>query len=57
MEWISVEDRLPEPDSECIVYDGDDVFGDGYYADEFIRLEGFVLYGITHWQPLPPPPA
>lgn len=66
MEWISVEDRLPElPYQYCIVYNEN-----GYM--EFQRaiwnqkLSCFVLYDpskyeklilhVTHWLPVPTPP-
>jgi len=71
MKWISVNDRLPEDDTN--------VMGYGYWDSEIDRLDdfrstGYVNYdggtweiiggayytawlnGVTHWMPLPEPP-
>lgn len=57
MTWISVKDRLPEDaDEYLIVVDGKTYFG--FYStafDEWWR-DNQVVYGVTHWQPLPAPP-
>ena len=59
MEWISVEDRLPDDMVEVLV------IADGNMAIAFHRKgtwsseDAWLLYDhdITHWQPLPPPPV
>lgn len=54
--WISVEDRLPEPvDGEKIL-----AYGDGYCFE--CELEDHVWTNLggdefTHWMPLPEPPC
>lgn len=68
-EWISVEERLPEPNEECLVSErvGDRVVIDlgelVQYCDG--RIFGWMTTNdwnegegckITHWMPLPEPP-
>ena len=68
-EWISVEERLPEPNEECLVSErvGDRVVIDlgelVQYCDG--RIFGWMTTNdwdegegckITHWMPLPDPP-
>ena len=58
--WISVKERLPENDTEVMLYDTDCGIVFGWYDDE---REDFVaefispLDAVTHWQPLPEPPT
>jgi len=61
MEWIKVEDSLPNIRQECILTNGDYVYygslgKDGY----FYQIEDFYKMrqenDITHWMPLPKPP-
>ena len=56
MEWISVEDRLPENDDYVLVHylfeDMPIVFVDRYRNGAFAETDMY----ITHWAPLPPPP-
>ena len=61
-EWISVKDRLPEKNVNCIVhYRHAYCDNDGYWAIGFCCYDGekFLFdpaYKITHWMPLPQPP-
>jgi hypothetical protein len=64
MEWISVEDRLPEQDGKYLVYDfGSDAgviyFEAGYWLehDAYWGWTAMTIQSyITHWMPLPKPP-
>ena len=66
MEWISVEDRLPEEGHQvlCFGYDGDlpDQFtgelNKGYcpVTGHFEYVEMYNGSVATHWMPLPEPP-
>jgi hypothetical protein len=53
--WVSVEDRLPNPEQEVIIYFND-------YGHDIIRYdvfeEDFATYSthVTHWMPLPEAP-
>jgi len=55
-EWISVADRLPEG-RVLVACNGGNMIGVGKYKSS----EGWSLYTgvgtITHWMPLPEPPA
>jgi hypothetical protein len=63
MEWISVEDRLPDNGDSIIGYSSLDerVEGGEYsyclfqkYHCLYFSREGYMV--ITHWMPLPEPP-
>jgi hypothetical protein len=64
MEWISVEDGLPEQDGKYLVYDfGGDlhvICFEGSYWKENDDYWGWCSMStqsyITHWMPLPKPP-
>ncbi len=71
MEWISVEDRLPEPNKPYINVDGHRVVNAtkelivcghdngvwvDYFDDEDLNEERLLELGVTHWMPLPEPP-
>ena len=59
-EWTSVKDRLPEKGDYYLVTDGEVVFQLGYsIAGLWTSNDGNPepISGITHWQPLPPPPT
>lgn len=62
-QWISVEDRLPEPDTEVLAY----IPADGYfrvkpyfavlryYCEDFCRKDGTTAHP-AYWMPIPNPP-
>lgn len=61
MEWIKIEDRLPNQPMKCLVYDEGDNMFIAYYEhtlgcwsnyDEEYNFTG----AVTHWMPLPEPP-
>ena len=60
--WISVEDRLPEENVNCIVhYRHAYCDNDGYWAIGFCCYDGekFLFdpaYKVTHWMQMPEPP-
>lgn len=62
-EWIPVDDRFPEEKATCIVHykhaycDNDDYWEIGicFYDGEKFRIG--CAYKVTHWMPLPQPPA
>lgn len=58
--WISVKDRLPEEEFECLVVCGDKWVEIGYYHEggQKWAIDGaFCADGyVTHWMPLPTPP-
>ena len=61
-EWISVKDRLPGKNVNCIVHyrhayfdtDGYFAIGSCYYDGEKFQIG--LAYKVTHWMPLPEPP-
>lgn len=59
MEWISVEDKLPEYGKEVLTYSE----GFGVTTDYLKTSSKFTAdhissnWPVTHWMPLPPPPA
>lgn len=63
MNWISVEDRLPEKDQDVLyffevtgVHSGKYLgIHDGYEC--FGGDKGWLCGDVTHWQPLPAPPT
>lgn len=68
MEWVSVEDRLPEDDTMCLVARtliGDEPLIDYAYYEEGFQFPYTLIEcdkyndkytDVTHWQPLPEPP-
>ena len=60
MEWISVEDRLPEDYQHILTYDGNCVEPGVFYEKsgffELDKYESDPLWAVTHWMPLPKPP-
>ena len=61
-EWISVKDRLPGKNVNCIVHykhaycNNDDYWAIGscFYDGEKFQIG--LAYKVTHWMPLPEPP-
>ena len=62
--WISVEERLPLEDGQCVLCAVKDYWGvavcEGCYSKVSNRIwpndEDCVLDEVTHWMPLPEPP-
>lgn len=60
--WISVEDGLPEPEVDVLVWVVDERDGDALQAidcyDPVSYVNSWLVYRhrVTHWQPLPEPP-
>lgn len=73
MDWISVEDALPELGAEVLVYCPRKECRKVTALARFIRYEGsqdfywdndypgkgnmHLAESVTHWMPLPPPPS
>ena len=61
-EWISVKDRLPEKNVNCIVHyrhaycDNDGYFAIGFCYHDGEKFQFDPAYKVTHWMPLPKPP-
>lgn len=56
MEWISVKDRLPEPNQDVLAIHSEGII-DINFLDHYTGFLFENLYGeITHWMPLPEPP-
>ena len=61
-EWISVDDRLPEDDSDVLAYlrivEGSRIcqanYANGMWFDWIFNTP--VTESITHWMPMPQPP-
>ena len=55
-EWISVEERLPENGTKCLVYTNRGKWLDKIEITHY--NEGFYIEYcvVTHWMPLPEPP-
>ncbi len=57
-QWINIKtkERLPSFGAKVLAWDGSDIHFAVYNGNEFLDNESWVLYGITHWMPLPEPP-
>ena len=61
-EWISVTERLPEKNVNCIVHyrhaycDNDGYFAIGFCYHDGEKFQFDPAYKVTHWMPLPKPP-
>ena len=61
-EWISVDDRLPEENVNCIVHykhaycDNDDYWAIGMCFYDGEKFQFGPAYKVTHWMPMPNPP-
>ena len=61
-EWISVDDRLPEKNVNCIVHyrhaycDNDGYFAIGFCCYDGEKFEVYPAYKVTHWMSSPEPP-
>ncbi len=53
-EWISVKDRLPEPNTVVLAHYTDGRICTVDYLDEHLKF--ITSSTITHWMPLPEPP-
>jgi hypothetical protein len=62
-QWVSVEDRLPELHKRVSIattdYDGDPVTSIAHWNGDagFLVVNGQKDPDVTHWMPLPTPPA
>lgn len=62
LDWIKVEDRLPE-DEHILIYDGENIsigFFDGLHFRDYMNQDDMSVYSnlnVTHWMPLPEPPT
>ena len=55
--WISVEDRLPEPGRNLLVWADGYAFGE-YLEGALWRVNGIgMTHIVTYWIPLPEPPG
>jgi len=52
MNWISVEDKLPEVGQKVLVYERSDPAGIKYFVTTWGRMS---INFYSHWMPLKPP--
>ena len=65
IDWISVEDRLPDVGDECLWFDGKETISIGLQMHIDTLITTYYghccvvnyLHIYTHWMPLPQPPA
>ncbi len=60
MEWISVEDRLPDTIGSYLIYRKNKEYNTIAWAffnsDKMWAADNNFYEGVTHWMPLPEPP-
>ena len=60
MEWISIEDRLPEEEERVLAFFVGQFMEVASFKDEewIVSFDDWseYLFPITHWMPLPEPP-
>lgn len=59
MNWISVEDELPEHAEDVLVFTKNETYSLGhyFYGDGWSLEEDTIVTDyVTHWMPLPSPP-
>lgn len=57
MKWISVKERLPRTDGSYLVYLQTTVYSQCFVTTFDSFMMQFPVNNITHWMPLPEPPA
>ena len=60
-EWISVKDRLPEENTEVLIYCKTNSGKEVFFVDKICYFRGLPIWQVwsekvTHWMPLPEPP-
>ena len=56
--WISVANRLPDPDDDVLVY-AEGTYTAAYHSTHWFRLghRGEIIRRVSHWMPLPEAPS
>ena len=59
MEWVSVEDRLPDDMTKVLVRYHNGAIDTAYHTNGIFRDTccSSRFYMVTHWMPLPAPPT
>lgn len=52
-DWVSVKDRLPEPDKEVLVFAKDKIWIASYSVNGWAILMNIKLGNVSHWMELP----
>ena len=60
-QWISVKDRLPEENTEVLIYCKTNSRKKVFFVDKIRYFRGLPIWQVwsgkvTHWMPLPQPP-
>jgi hypothetical protein len=59
-EWISVDERLPDPVFDWVIVCADGAMATVMYTKNRgfhgLTANDLIMRDITHWQPLPEPP-